>query len=235
MAHPTAAAAPDILSNDIAKQVSHHRLVECDITPSSHFISSPLGLVPKHDGGWRRIHDLSHPRGRSVNDFILKAHGALEYTAFDDAVSAVIRQGPGAKLVKKDLSDAFRHIPVAMQDRWLLGFHWDDVYWTDCYLPFGLRTAPFIFDLFAKALHYILVAVLYFSIILHYLDDFFAVLPPSADTQEYSQLFNLLCEELGLSVNFKKDVLGTLAEFLGIEINTIAMTIQLPPEKLKRG
>ena len=202
--------------------------------PTSHFVSSPLGLVPKHDGGWRRIHDLSHPAGSSVNDFILRAHGALEYTAFDDAVDALIAQGRGALLVKKDLSDAFRHIPIAMNDRWLLGFFWDGIYWQDCYLPFGLRTAPYIFDLFAKALHFILVGELNYTIILHYLDDFFGIFPPDANIEEYSQIFNTLCAELGLAINFKKDVLGTLAEFLGIEVNTITMTIRLPDEKLHR-
>src|SRR5947209_889535 len=31
-------------------------------------------------------------------------------------------------------------------------------FYMDRFLPFGLRTAPFLFDLFAKALHWILVA-----------------------------------------------------------------------------
>ena len=53
------------------------------------------------------------------------------------------------------------------------------------YLLFGLRTAPFLFDLFARALNWILIAVLGWVCILHYLDDFFAVLSPDADAIAY--------------------------------------------------
>jgi hypothetical protein len=40
----------------------------------------------------------------------------------------VAAQGPGAMLVKRDLQDAFRHIPIAPQDHWLLGFYWEGTY-----------------------------------------------------------------------------------------------------------
>ena len=89
----------------------------------------------------------------------------------------VAAAGRGAILIKRDLADAFRHIPVAPTDYWLLGFCWGDMYWMDCFLPFGLRISSFIFDLFAKGLHFLLEAgpVIYQSFsILHYLDDFFA-------------------------------------------------------------
>jgi len=33
-------------------------------------VTSPLGLVPKVDGGFRRIYDLSSPKGFLVNDLI---------------------------------------------------------------------------------------------------------------------------------------------------------------------
>ena len=34
-------------------------------------------------------------------------------------------------------------------------------YWVDCFLPFGLRTSPFLFDLFAKGLHFLVEAAPY--------------------------------------------------------------------------
>ena len=160
------------------------------VESETQFVCSPLGLVPKHDGGWRRIHDLSYPYGNSVNDGIPQDWGTLEYTTFDDAVVILLRQGPGALLVKRDLKDAFRHIPVAISDQWLLGFFCDDCYYLERYLPFGLRTSPFLFDLFAKALNWILIAVLHWNVILHYLDDFFAILPPTADAHAYGQEFD---------------------------------------------
>lgn len=65
----------------------------------------------------------------------------------------ILKVGPGAILLKKDLADAFRQVPVAECDWWLLGFHWDGAYWIDRFLSFGLRTSPYIFNLFAKGLH----------------------------------------------------------------------------------
>lgn len=114
--HPSALEAPQILTQDLQKQRAHDPITKLDDVPEPPFISSPLGLVPKHDGGWRRIHDLSYPHGQSVNDGIPQEHGSLEYVTFDDGVNALLTQGPGATLIKRDLSDAFRHIPVAKLD-----------------------------------------------------------------------------------------------------------------------
>ena len=156
--------------------------------------------MPKSDGNFRHIHDLSFPKTHSVNDFIPCEYGALEYTTIDQAFEAILTSGPGSILIKRDLSDAFRHIPVAQIDQWLLGFWWQDVFYEERFLPFGLRTAPYIFDLFSKALRWMLIAVLSWSIILHYLDDFFAILPPGSDVQLYQWQFDALCLLLGLSV-----------------------------------
>lgn len=68
--HHSALDTPEILSSDLQKQLDHDRLVKIDPATKAQFVCSPLGLVPKHDGGWRRIHDLSFPPGNSVNDSI---------------------------------------------------------------------------------------------------------------------------------------------------------------------
>lgn len=66
-------------------------------------------------------------------------------------------------------------------------------------------------------------AVLTWSLVLHYLDDFFAILSPYNDPIAYGKEFDLVCDDLGLSVNHTKDVIGTIAEFLGIEFDSILM------------
>ena len=60
--HLSASNAPDILTKDLNKQLEADRITRLQCRPQDHFISSPLGLVPKADGGWRRIHDLSYPK-----------------------------------------------------------------------------------------------------------------------------------------------------------------------------
>lgn len=67
---------------------------------------------------------------------------------------------------ERDLKYGFRHIPVATSNQWLLGFYCDESYWMERYLLFGLRTSPFLFDLFARALNWIMIAILGWSFVL---------------------------------------------------------------------
>lgn len=140
--------------------------------------SSPLGLVLKPDRGWRRIHHLSHPRGNSVNDWISPEDATLQYTAVTEIFELIRRAGRGAYMIKKDLKDAFRMIPVAPHHRYLLGFTWQGKQYHENCLPFGLRTAPFLFNLFVEGLHWILQSYLRWQYLAHYLDDFIHVIPP---------------------------------------------------------
>lgn len=132
-----------------------NRRVEEVIAPTPPFISSPLGLVPKHDGGWRRIHHLSHPVGRSVNDHIPDGAGEMRYSRFQDVLQMVIQAGRNYTILKRDIKDAFRNVPVAPHHQWLLGFTWKGKHYKETCLSFGLSTAPFIFNLFGKGLHWI--------------------------------------------------------------------------------
>ncbi len=78
-----------------------------------HFICSSLGLAPKSNGKWRRIHHYSYPRMRLVNCHIPKELSLLEYTTFDEAKEEVIQAGSGAIMVKLDLKEVFWHIPIS--------------------------------------------------------------------------------------------------------------------------
>ncbi len=70
---------------------------------------------------------------------------------------------------------------------------------------------------------------------LHYLDDFFAILASSDDVILYNQQFDGLCTDLGVKINHIKDVMGTIADFLGIEFDSILIQARLPPDKLARA
>lgn len=111
---------PDINSQDLDNQIQYNRITKVDIFPIQ-FISSPLELVPKPNGGWQHIHHLSHPWGSSVNCNIAEEFSTLEYTIFDDVVEMLLKVGSGMIFVKQDLADGFRHISVSVSDWWLLG------------------------------------------------------------------------------------------------------------------
>ena len=80
----------------------------------------------------------------------------------------------GALMAKVDLKSAFRMVPVRHEDWELLGIYWRDHYFVDTCLPFGCRSAPFLFNQFATAIHWIL-AENYQANLNHYLDDFFSL------------------------------------------------------------
>lgn len=75
-------------------------------------------------------------------------------------------------LAKFDVKSAYRNIPVHPEDRYLLGMKWQGNYFIDRVLPFGLRSAPFIFSSVADLLEWILRHNYGLNFLLHYLDNF---------------------------------------------------------------
>ena len=59
-------------------------------------------------------------------------------------------------MAKVDLKSAFRMAPVRKEDWQFLGIKWRDTFYVDTCLPFGMRSAPFLFNQFADALQWIL-------------------------------------------------------------------------------
>ena len=227
--------APGVIDEDLELNLQKGRVVETP-EPGPKSIISPLGLVPKPSGGFRRIHHLSSPPQHSVNDHIPCHYGQLKYARFDDALDHVRVAGPGAIMVKRDLADAFRHIPIHPADWWLFGFEWQGKHFQERFLPFGLRTAPRIFNFFAEGLHWIL-ASRSPAAITHYLDDFLAIFA-AADTvaaQEYEETFSAVCQMLGLEIKITKNASGTTIEFLGLIIDSAKMEARLPAEKKERA
>ena len=226
----------DLVTEAVAKEVRRgHTSGPFPYPPFPHTHCSPLGSAPKPDGSVRLILDLSSPRGDSVNEGISKEEFACQYSKFDDAVSIVLHLGKGAFLAKADIKHAFRLCPVRPEQWPLLCFQWLGEFFTDTRLAFRARSSPFIFNTFAIALAWI---VLHFGgllFLLHYLDDFFFANVSRHGCQVDLDSFLFYCEELGVPVaDDKTEGPDTTITFLGIEIDTVAMTIRLPAEKLIR-
>ena len=132
-----------------------------------------FGLVPKGHvpDQWRLIVDLSLPGDNSVNDGIDPNLCWLRYTSVDVACQKVLMLGQGVVLAKFDVSGAFWTVPVHPDDRHLLGMWWKGHTYVDKVLPFGLRSAPKLYNAVADGLLWILVTHDNVQGI-HYLDDF---------------------------------------------------------------
>src|SRR5882672_12958759 len=85
-------------------------------------------------------------------------------------------------MAKLDLKDTYRHIPVHCTDWNLMGFKWLEEFYYPVVLMFGGKSALYIFNLFAEALHWIVQchtpAQLH-----HYLDNFLPIFKPSVPSR----------------------------------------------------
>ena len=135
-------------------------------------------------------------------------------------------------MAKTDRKSAFRIVPVHPSDRWLLGLEWKGNFFVDTTLPFGLRSAPKIFNAIADAVQFISVKK-GIRWVTHYLDDFLVLEQPESDEcKEALSLLQEICQRLGIPLAPEK-ILGpsTVLEFLGIIIDTVRLTIHLPERK----
>ena len=206
-------------------------------TPISPLQISPFGVIPKKSkpGKWRLIIDLSSPEGHSVNDGIEKALCSISYVKIDQVEKAVLSLPPGALMAKIDVKHAYRNVPVHPDDRHLLAMQWDGEILVDKVLPFGLRSAPFIFTVIADALQWI-IEQNGAQPIFHYLDDYITVGPPdSPQCRNNLTIIKTTCKNLGVPLEESKSEGPTpCITFLGLELDSIARIIRLPDDKLAR-
>jgi len=227
--------APDIITQKIRDDLALGRMMETT-SRGERFISSPLGLVPKHNGKWRVIHHLSFPPRTSVNDAIDEDSAYLAYVKFEAILQMVLDAGKDCIMIKRDMRDAFRMIPIAPQNYWLFGLQWEGKYYNERVLPFGLRTAPFLFNLFAEAWEWILRSWTDCKFIEHFLDDTMAAFPIHLghQLQQFKADYSLLCKLLGILCNDDKDDEGTLVQLLGRLVDSHTFTVSIPQDKVDR-
>ncbi|SNX86181.1 uncharacterized protein MEPE_04890 [Melanopsichium pennsylvanicum] len=222
-----------------------HHVVDPD---GIQLVCSPVGVVPKpHSDKRRTIYHLSHPRKPgsrlpSVNDGIHPSFVTIRYESLD-AIMDFIREHPSASLWKADLEDAFRHVIVAKSDARLMGIHFDGQYYQECALAFGGRSSPFLFNLFAEFLHWLASFVLQsvspspsaHSEVSHYLDDFFGASDPAANDATPVQALSIAASALGFKLSRQKTVWQTTKlEILGIELDSVAQTAAITPQRSQR-
>ena len=135
-------------------------------------------------------------------------------------------------MAKADIKQAYRIVPVHPENRLLLGMVWDDSLFVDSALPFGLCSAPKIFNTLADALEW-LVKREGVESVLHYLDDFLLVGNNRDSCLEALQALQRVFRRLDVPLAPEKlEGPATTLIFLRIEMDTGAMSQRLPAEKL---
>jgi len=124
-------------------------------------------------------------------------------------------------------------MPVSLEDWNLLGICWHNQFYVDTCLPFGLRSAPYLFNQLSVALRWILQNSYGVQCLLHYLDDFFTAGPAGLlqCAQNLRSMFTL-CRAINAPIKMSK-VEGptTSLIFLGIHLNSKTMEASISDER----
>jgi len=229
---------PETVENYLTDEITLGRVAgpfQESLLPQAHI--SRFGVIPKHHqpNKWRLIVDLSHPTGGSVNAGIPKELCSLKYITVDSAIDYIKSIGRGALLAKIDIKNAFRLLPVHPTDRHLLSMKWKKQVFIDTCLPFGLRSAPKLFNILADLLSWILEQQKV-APVLHYLDDFLTIGPQASPSCANNlQKIKDTCFMLGIPLALEKvEGPSQCLTFLGITLDTQLMLARLPDEKLAR-
>ncbi|PPQ83082.1 hypothetical protein CVT24_012140, partial [Panaeolus cyanescens] len=236
---PSAFEDTAFMDQAVSKMVSNEQVHgPFSAAPIPNLRCSPLGSVTRKRNPSKRrlINHLSWPDGKSVNDGISDNEAFIAYDLFERAIEDLVASGPSSLMAKLDLKEAFRHVPIRPDDWHHLGFSWKNQLYYCVVLTFGLRSAPYIFNLFAEALHWIIQHHIP-ARLRHYLDDFLLTFPPQDDPSFCHAAVEWvisLGRSLGLCFQDEKTLWPShVVDFLGIELDSLRMEARLPTDKLK--
>jgi hypothetical protein len=212
------------------------------LPPFPDAVVSPIRAIPKKEctvptGKFRLIHNLTKGSASafSVNECIDKNDFPIHYSCVDDAIRMIQRLGSDCRLSKIDIKAAFRLLCVRQEFWRTMVYKWEGKYYFETRLPFGLRSAPSIFEMFSSMLHWILENCAGVRDLVHYADDFLLGGPPgSAVCSEKTELLLAVFDLLGVPVNLDKLIVSvTTITFLGIGLDTVRGVAFVPDQRLK--
>jgi len=228
--HKSANDHRELVEQELIDQINMGNYVVASTQPA---IVSPLAAIPKKDGGIRLIHDASRPHGAAMNDY-----ASLDSVKFQTIEDACKLAKPGYYCAKVDLQSAYRSVAIHPSEYKMTGLKWkfsgqdSATYLFDTRLPFGSRRGPAIFHRISQAVKRCMQRKGFKDIVV-YIDDFLIVAPTYERCNEALHVLISLLRRLGFCISWQKLVGPTQRlTFLGIDIDTVASTLSLGPEKL---
>ena len=231
---------PEVATRLIEKELAKGYLLgPFSRSPFPVFRTSPVGVATrKYSGKKRLIFDLSAPRSGpvpSINSLIPLEPFSLHYATVDHAIRLIKFAGHGAWLSKADITDAFKIVPIHPSQWHLFGIKWGSKLYFAARLTFGCRSSPALFNLVSEALCWILLNRVRLPAVVHLLDDYFLVEPPSEGSGSSLAKLRSLFDYLGVPISAEKTIgPANRLEFLGIMLDSLSMQASLPDEKLQR-
>ena len=196
---------------------------------------SPLNTVEKKGTSERRlILDLSSPENNSINDGIdkeeyLGKYGKLTLPSVDALVEKVMQLGRGCKVFKVDLTRGYRQIKIDSGDVHFLGYVFRGKFYFDIALAMGAASSARCCQMVTSAVVFIYTKFGYFAV--NYLDDIGGAEDDQTAERAYDNLLQLL-HNVGLQIAPNKCCPPcTIMTFLGVEVNTLKLTLKIPEQK----
>ena len=203
---------------------------------STPLITSPLQIAYSRTGKPRVVVNVSAPHNSSVNSGIprhtyLQEPFVLRLPGLDALLSIIRQKGQGCHVFKKDLSRAYRQLSIDPRDYNFIGLQHNGSLYFDIAPPFGLRSAAMMCQRTTSAVTY-MYKQLGFDCT-NYIDDFGGAEVPENSNKAFNALGTLF-SDLGLDSSPDKDSPpSTQMVFLGIHIDTSAMTTTITSERLE--
>ncbi len=192
-------------------QADSIRVVPCE---RAHCIL-PISVVAKKGGKFRLVLDSRH-----TNSWIscpsFKQEGL-------DVVSTIIE--PEDFLISVDLKNGFHHLQVRPDQRRFLCFQWKGTCYQWCVLPFGVKSAPYLFSRTVKeVVHYVREQGVRCSV---WVDDFIFCIKPRSFDRDSDWILSEF-SAFGWTVNLQKCDLTPTTETMFIRFHVFSVGPQGP-------
>ena len=237
--HPSSRLNPSFISSYIQSEIAAGRYSQAFSKEELEeligpFCTSLLGLVPKDKSSFRLIQDLSFPRHPcaipSINSQIDSDDFPTDWGTFDITSRLILSLPVGCKAATFDISSAYRITPVRPDQQWALVIHWEDKFFVDRALPFGLASSAGVFGSIADLLVDLYNHSMLFGPMVKWVDDFLVILLPNqswseSDFMSYTAKFGVPWSERKLRP------LRQVQRYIGFDWDLSRKSVSLPEEK----
>ena len=171
--------------------------------PLNDFRSNTMTGIRQKDK-IRLVMDLSRPEKNSYNENIIPfSSRSVSMSSPKQFSFSLLESGRGAVMSKHDWKDAYKNIPMKIEDLRLQGFSWLDKFFVELSLVFGSVNSVEAFDNLGELIISLACIFSGFPKFLTHrtLDDVPVVSPKESGlTQKFSTVYKKLCSDLGIEL-----------------------------------
>lgn len=210
---------------------------------------NPCGLVSKSGNRTRLINHYSYPPGNSVNDFIPDSYSKVTYQDFQEAITIsleLLKLGTAQNPVdlhytRTDAKNVFRVLPIFWDDRRFQLLKAENPssgkmqYFVDLCCGFGSSSSCFLYSKISSCLRHLYKHQAGVDCVV-YLDDGLQIGINRTNANENLGIYLGICKEINLPISKEKTEMATkMIKFLGLLINAIKNTVEVPADKVLKA